>query len=404
MILPSTILPFMVWSSPPQLQPRQCALWYNMEIHEFDLIRLMKTVFDPKPGESVGVFIDLEPPQQVAGAKFLERSELPTQRIAHEVFYRGLIERRNELKLGGIEFYAYAPTGGSNLDLPETVMSLEGKTVRLEQDVLNHLNIVLYLSTYSATAPLTAIAKRMGFHGATMHGCNETILRTGLARDYTDVSAKAERFRQALTRCDEVSVEFQTLGAQYRLTLELGRQEAQKSHGLCRSPGEIANLPAGEIYWVPTSAYGQFPLRFKEDGTLALMSVAQGRINGATLLRGNPRTLEQALALYRSDPATGQLGELGLGTQVLPPAGADIQDEKILGTMHVATGRDDHLGGDLGPGKFKDKRNATHEDILFAPHKTPEINLNGVWMKKDGQTVLLIKDYQPTEFVKQVAL
>ena len=98
------------------------------------------------------------------------------------------------------------------------------------------------------------------------------------------------------------------------------------------------------------------------------------------------------------------MGELGLGTQVLPVAGADIQDEKILGTFHVATGRDDHLGGSLGPGKFKDKRNATHEDILFAPHKTPEIQVHGVWMHKDNREVLLIQDYQPTDFVKQVAL
>ena len=52
----------------------------------------------------------------------------------------------------------------------------------------------------------------------------------------------------------------------------------------------------------------------------------------------------------------------------------------------------------------KTRRHATHEDILFAPHKTPEINLNGAWMHKDGKEVLLIKDYQPTEFVKQVAL
>jgi aminopeptidase len=237
-----------------------------------------------------------------------------------------------------------------------------------------------------------------------MHGCNETILNTGLAKDYAKVSAKAERFRQALTRSDNVVLEFETLGKTYRLTLELGGLEAQKSHGLCHVPGEIANLPAGEIYWVPTGAHGQFPMKFKEDGTLALMDVAGLRIRQATLLRGNAETLQRALALFQSDPATGQLGELGLGTQVLPVAGADIQDEKILGTVHVATGRDDHLGGTLGPGNFLDKKHATHEDILFAPHKTPEINLKGAWMHKDGQEVLLIKDYQPTEFVKQVAL
>jgi hypothetical protein len=375
-----------------------------MENSKFDLVQLMTTVFDPKPGERVGVFIDLEDPRQVRDATFLKDGNQTTRQIAYDVFYRGLLEKKQQLPFASVEFFAYEPTGGSNLDLPPAVVDLNGRTLRLVEDVLSRLDIVLYLSTYSATAPLTALAKKMGFRGATMHGCNETILRTGLARNYAEVSAKAERFRQALTRCDKVVLEFGTLGQTYRLTLELGRQEAQKSHGLCHVPGEIANLPAGEIYWVPTGAQGQFPMKFKEDGTLALMDVAGLRIRQAKLLRGNAATLQSALDLFQADPATGQLGELGLGTQVLPVAGADIQDEKILGTVHVATGRDDHLGGSLGPSMFKDRKHATHEDILFAPHKTPEINLRGAWMHKDGKEVLLIKDYQPTEFVKQVAL
>ncbi len=375
-----------------------------MEGSKFDLVGLMTTVFQPKAGERVGVFIDLEDPQAVRNAGFLAAPNHGTRRIAYEVFYRGLLEKKRELPFASVEFYAYEPTGGSNLDLPETVVDLNGKTLRLVEDVLSHLNIVLYLSTYSATAPITALAKRMGFRGATMHGCNEIILNTGLARDYAEVSAKAERFRQALTRCDKVVIEFETLGHKHQLTLELGGQEAQKSHGLCRTPGEIANLPAGEIYWVPTGAQGHFPLKFKEDGTLALMEVRNLRVRNAILLRGNAATVQQALALFKEDPATGELGELGLGTQVLPFAGADIQDEKVLGTVHVATGRDDHLGGNLDPSKFKDKRHATHEDILFSPHKTPEIHLRHVVMHKGGQEVLLIQDYEPTEFVKQVAL
>ena len=77
--------------------------------------------------------------------------------------------------------------------------------------------------------------------------------------------------------------------------------------------------------------------------------------------------------MLKADPVTGELGELGFGTQVLPVSGQDIQDEKILGTIHVATGRSDHLGGPLTPDNFADARNATHDDILFAPHKTPEV-------------------------------
>lgn len=370
----------------------------------FDIVRLMSVVFHPKAGERVGVFIDLDNPHDIRGLKFLDNPKLKAQRIAYEVFFEGLKEHKSELPFASVDFFAYEPTGGSNLDLPDWVVDLDGKKRSLEKDVLTGLDIVLYLSTYSATAPITAIAKRMGFRGATMHGCNETILDTGLSKNYDEVSAKAERFRLALTKADDVVVEYEVFGKKYRLKLELGRQDAQKSHGICRTPGEIANLPAGEIYWVPTGAEGQFPLRFKEDGTIGLMDVSGGRIRGGTLLKGNPKTLEAALAKFKSDPATGELGELGLGTQVLPVAGADIQDEKILGTFHVATGRSDHLGGSLGPEKFRSKKNATHEDILFAPHKTPEINVSGVWMHKDGKETLLIKDYQPTDFVKKVAL
>src|ERR1051325_2096507 len=297
----------------------------------FDLNRLMTIVFHPRPGENVAVFIDLENLDDIRDLRFLNDPKLTTQRIGYEIFYLGLKDVKKELPFTGVDFFAYEPTGGSNLDLPETVVDLDGHQLRLAEDVLGRLDIVLYLSTYSATAPITPLAKKMGFRGATMHGCNEKILETGLSRNYDEVSAKAERFRQALTRCDDVVIEFETLGRKYRLALDLGKQEAQKSHGLRRTPGEIANLPAGEIYWVPADASGQFPMKFKEDGTIALMDVAGCRVRNATLLKGNARTVEAALAKYRSDPATGELGELGLGTQDLPFAGADIQDEKILG-------------------------------------------------------------------------
>lgn len=80
-------------------------------------------------------------------------------------------------------------------------------------------------------------------------------------------------------------------------------------------------------------------------------------------------------------------------------AGRDIQDEKILGTIHVATGRSDHLGGHLTPDKFANKKNATHDDILFAPHKTPEINVSEVRMYRHGRTEILIENFAPAGYM-----
>ena len=105
--------------------------------------------------------------------------------------------------------------------------------------------------------------------------------------------------------------------------------------------------------------------------------------------------------MIESDPAAGLIGELGFGTQILPVSGQDIQDEKIRGTVHVATGRSDHLGGDITPDKFNEAGNAKHEDILFSPEKTPEINVPQVrifW--KDGKSEVLIENFKSSKYVQ----
>lgn len=368
----------------------------------FSLSRLLRTTFSPKPGERIALLIDLPDPHLVRDLAFLRDASLTIQRHAHEAFYRGLQEGvLAELGLEGGELFAYRVTGGSNLDLPDLCVTPEGRELSLERDVYPRYQILLCISTFSATAPLTAFAKRFGFRGATLHGLNDIILRTGLAVDYNEVSRQAEKLRLAMTRADGFEIDFEVEGRKVTLALRTDGQEAQKSHGLCRGDQpDVANLPAGEVYFVPTGAEGAFPMRY-EDGTLGMMEVRDGRIIGATLLRGQAATVDQHNARLRDDPMTGALGELGFGTQELPPSGRDIQDEKVLGTLHVATGRSDHLGGHLTPDKFASARNASHDDILFAPHKTPEIRVLEARMLRDGRVTPVIRDYQPAEHLRQ---
>jgi hypothetical protein len=366
----------------------------------FDLARLLRTVFSPKGGERVCILIDLEEPREMKGFGFLQNPELTIQRHAYEVFYQGLKNGvLSELGLRGGEMFAYEVTGGSNLDLPETAVTPEGREVAMVGDIYKKYDLVLCISTYSATAPLTAFAKQYGFRGATMHGMNKTILRSGLAVDYDEVSREAEKLRLGMTGADWVEIDFKFAGKKYSLHIDLARQEAQKSHGLCRGGPDIANLPAGEIYYVPAAVDGEFPMRY-EDGTIGLQHVKNGRIRSATLLRGNQSTIDEHNAKLSSDPVTGELGELGFGTQRLPVSGRDIQDEKILGTLHVATGRSDHLGGKLTPDRFASRKNATHDDILFSPTKTPDIAVPQVRMSREGRVVTLIENFEPSAYMR----
>jgi hypothetical protein len=369
----------------------------------FSLTRLLSSTFWPKPGQRICILIDLEDPRQVGNFEFLKNPDLSIQRNAVTYFYEGL---KNgglaELNLRGGELFAYTVTGGSNLDLPDEAFTPDGSEVSLERDVYPNYDIVLCISTYSATAPLTAFAKKYGFRGATLHGLNQVILSSGLSVNYDEVSFDAEKLRLGMTNADWVEIDFLHAGTTHTLHLDLARQEAQKSHGLCRGDEpDVANLPAGEIYYVPTGAEGRFPMKY-EDGTIGLMHVTGGRVDRAELLSGNPETISAHNAKLATDPVTGELGELGFGTQILPVSGRDIQDEKIRGTIHVATGRSDHLGGSLTPDKFANHKNATHDDILFAPHKTPEILVTQARMHRNGQVVVLIENFEPAEYMRSL--
>ncbi len=368
----------------------------------FDLVRLLGTVFEPTQGCRVCILIDFdEPASLIKDFAFLDAPGFPVQKNAHKHFYTGLQNGAlDDLGMTGGEMFAYRCTRGSNLDLADDVWDTAGNLLSLDRDIYTTYDLILCISTFSATAPLTAKCKQYGFRGATLHGLNDIILNSGLAVDYHEVSVDAERLRRALTQADSIEIDFALEdGRTLTAWLGLGGQDAQKSHGLCigKTP-DIANLPAGEVYFVPTDAHGQFPMKY-EDGTLGVLDVENRCIIRSTIIAGNQATIDAHNARLLDDPMTGTLGELGFGTQVLPVSYADIQDEKVLGTCHLATGRDDHLGGDILPSMFKKHENSTHDDILFAPHKTPNFNLSQVRMKRGDQEEILIENFRPARYL-----
>ena len=387
--------------STATIKPTPIARRAIADFPKFDLAKLLGTVFDPIEGCRVAILIDLPDTSQMKDFAFLSDPALTIQEKAHSVFYQGLQGNvAKQLGVSGGEMFAYHETGGSNLDLPDEAVDSSGRTISLEESVYTQYDLILCISTFSATAPLTAFAKKFGFRGATLHGLNDIILATGLAVDYREVSREAEKLRLSLTKAESFEIDFEMDNNQYQLTIECSGQEAQKSHGLClgKAP-DIANLPAGEVYFVPTGASGQFPMKF-DDGTIATMDVSEGRIHTANFVTGDQMLVDAFNAKLKADPVTGEIGELGFGTQDLPVSGRDIQDEKVLGTLHVATGRSDHLGGHLTPDLFAEKLHATHDDILFSPSKTPEIRVTQARMNRGGETTVVIENFEPSSYLR----
>ena len=185
---------------------------------DFDLTRLLNTVFEPEKGEKVAILIDLKDPKDIQDFRFLKDPAYTIQRHAVEDFYKPLNASILEsMGLAGGEIFAYEITGGSNLDLPDEAYSPDGKQWSLEKDIYTTYDIVLCISTYSATAPLTAFAKQIGFRGATLHGVNDIILGSGLAVDYNQVSIQAEKLRLGVTQAEWVEIDFVIRGNKHTL-------------------------------------------------------------------------------------------------------------------------------------------------------------------------------------------
>ena len=135
----------------------------------FDLTRPLRTVFEPQKGERTCVLIDLDDPMLVKDFGFLKNPSLTVQKYAHDIFFQGLNNGvGRELGLTGGELYAYKKTKGSNLDMDDLVVDTQGRRLSFERDIYPKYDIILCISTYSATAPLTASAKKHGFRGATL--------------------------------------------------------------------------------------------------------------------------------------------------------------------------------------------------------------------------------------------
>ena len=259
------------------------------EFPKFNLTNLLTTCFGvPAIEHRVCILIDLPDLSLMQNFSFVNDENLKVQNHAVSQFLEPLRGfSGSEFKVSNVEMFAFKTTFGSNLDPDDEASDDKGNILSLDRDIYPNYDIILAITDFSLTAPLTAKAKVHGFRGATLHGLNDIILNSGLSVDYNQISQQAEVFRKVLTNSDSFNISFETLGTSYTLDIHCNKQEAQKSHGLCpEGKPDVANLPAGEVYFVPEGADGSFPFRYS-DGTLAEMVVVNGKIIEAKFLRGN---------------------------------------------------------------------------------------------------------------------
>ncbi|MBU1069027.1 hypothetical protein KJ975_05585 [Myxococcota bacterium] len=232
---------------------------------------------------------------------------------------------------------------------------------------------------FSATAPLKLAARARGdFRAATMPGFNSAMI-PALRLPYDEINRRVFVLKDLLDPATGADLEFHITGGPVcRLHLDLRHRTAHASGGVLRENGLAGNLPSGEAYMVPyegelsgdpSRTAGVLPVEL--DGEVVRYVIRENR---AVEVQSEGPVSEAERARLLAEPAYGNLAELGLGVLDafgVEPTGEVLLDEKL--GLHIAFGRSDHFGGQVGAAHFSSPEAVVHIDRVYVPRMQPKI-------------------------------
>ncbi len=213
----------------------------------------------------------------------------------------------------------------------------------LKADVL----LVPTVQSLSHTAARKA-ATDAGARAATLPGATEEMLARVMSADMEELRRRGSELADLLTAGSEAHI---TSAEGSDLTLNIGGRDGIPDSGELGEPGAFGNLPCGEGFISPHHDSGSGKLVV--DGVIASIGIPEKPVeltveDGALV----DATGEMGEALMRQLTAAGRDGtrvaELGIGTnEKAILTGELLEDEKLLGTVHVAFGASAGIGGEI---------------------------------------------------------
>jgi leucyl aminopeptidase (aminopeptidase T) len=201
------------------------------------------------------------------------------------------------------------------------------------------------IQSLSHTASRKAASDR-GARIATLPGVTEEMLARVMSADMDALRTRCRAVADVLDAASEARLTCPN-GSDLRLSLE-GRT-GMPDDGNLRDPGAFGNLPCGEGFISPLEGATEGTLVV--DGTITILGIPEepttltvegGHLRDATGDAG--ATLMEALTAHGEGGTN--VAELGIGTnEKAILSGNLIEDEKILGTAHVAFGANAAIGG-----------------------------------------------------------
>lgn len=254
----------------------------------------------------------------------------------------GLSLFENAVSLGHQSFYLeMKPLERNGQEPPEEI-----------GEMMKKFDVVFCPTTTSLThTKARQNASALGVRIATFPGITKDVMIRGLNADYKKIAELSIKLKGILEQAKQVRV---TSPAGTDISFSIEGRTAYASKGLFHAKGESGNLPTGETYLAPVEGTAEGVVVV--DGSMAglglvkktnlKMVVRKGyaeEISGGVLAKKLNRMLDEVGRDARN------IAEFGIGTNDKARlSGVLLEDEKVMGTIHIALGNNKSMGGSVG--------------------------------------------------------
>lgn len=267
-----------------------------------------------------------------AGERFLVICDEPEREIGLALFHAAQ-------ELGALTLFVEIPTLKINGDEPP------GEVAHL----MTQMDGVICPTSKSLThTDARRNACAAGARVATMPGIQLQTMIRGMSADYHRIAALSDKITAILSAGKSAHL---TTPKGTDITIPINGIEAISSRGLVTQKGTYGNLPSGEAFLMPreNEAEGIFVVDAsmasigKTDTDNIKIKVEKGQ---ATDISGGKNAKKLVSILDSVGKGARNLAELGVGTNYKAEiCGHILEDEKVLGTAHLALGNNVSMGG-----------------------------------------------------------
>ena len=302
------------------------------------------------------------------GAKKNEKILVITDEQKREI---GLSLHENAIRLGYFSLLVEMKSGKINGEEPPAQIA----------ELMQKFDVVFCPTAKSLThtdARRSASAK--GVRIATFPGITKDVMIRGMNADYKAISKRTIKLQKILEKGKEIRV---TAQAGTDISFKIAGRKIIPSKGLFHAKGESGNLPTGETFLAPVE--GTSNGVFVVDGSMAGLGLIQNanirievKDGYATKISGGNVAKKLKTMLDKAGKEARNIAEFGIGTNDSAKlSGVLLEDEKVMGTIHIALGNNVSMGGSVNV--------PIHLDGVV---KKPTVWMDGKMLMKDGKLLV----------------